>query len=181
LVHSRLSVGLLAAGTLLLPARFAPSGQETFALVVSPAEARYEIRVPRRQWWEWNRAETPANAMEWEWSVEFPVGEATCELGFTLFKRPGSRSSRGGLGSLLAAGQTDAWLRGPRGGSRMDIPVRAEFRNGILALRVVGEANVRRLFRGRPEVATVVWRVPGRPAAHRRIPIMYVGRDTGRS
>jgi hypothetical protein len=151
--------------------------QETFVLVVRPADARLEIRVPQQQWWGWNLATTPDNVMEYEWAVELPVDSTTCALGFTLFKPPGAQPGRGPLAALLKAGQVDVWLRGPQGAVRADVAVRAEARNGIVTLDVLGGAAVRRLFGDHPETATAMWRVPGAPEARRRIRITYADQD----
>jgi hypothetical protein len=157
-----------AVGVLLLvggPARQSPvaarqAGTQPTA-VVTPRSAEFSIPVPHEGSWRWYRTTTPDNDLEYRWLIGVSSRGVEYELGFSLYKFPGSAEGVGDLAQLLKVGQASLWRRSPDGGSLVaGATVSVFVRDGGIVIRVPDAATVRMLFADRPSTARVLARTP---------------------
>ena len=82
-----------------------PTQEPAFNATVSGQRARFVFPRENQVVWEWNRASTQANALEYVWAVEIQNAGIAYQFGYFHFKFPGSQPQQGDLPSLLQTGQ----------------------------------------------------------------------------
>jgi hypothetical protein len=144
--------------------------------VVTARSAEFFIPVTHDRQWRWYRTTTPDNDLEYCWQVGVSSGGVEYELGFYLFKFPGSAEGVGDLAQLLKAGQASLWRRRDPddGGSVVTgAGVSVVVRDGGVVVRVSDAATVRMVFADRPSTAKVLTRTPDTDNESKKVTISY--------
>lgn len=125
--------------------------------------------------WAWCLDATPDNVLEYRWVIGIAAGESQYEVGFSLFKFPGSHEAHGSLDDLLKAGQLNVWKVTPDGGAAV-VPgatVTASVRDSLVILRLADSDLVRTLFASRPSRVRVKSRTPESSETTKEMEVQY--------
>lgn len=157
-------------------ARGAQAAASGYAATVKSDEARFTLPAPQRAVWRWRRADTRANAREYEMEVRVKNEGQEYAFGFYLWKpRGASAEGRGGLSELIDAGQESLFARTADGFMTIvrDAGVRVRHDGGRVIITVKGRKNVARLFSGRPAEVTFETVLPEAPPTTQTVPVTY--------
>jgi|WetSurMetagenome_2_1015567.scaffolds.fasta_scaffold784960_1 hypothetical protein len=165
---------LVGAGFLALSVACGHSPTEptlgaSYSATVSGQRARFVFPLESQSVWEWNRASTQANALEYMWAVELRNAGSSYQFGFFHFKFLGSESQHGDLQSLLQAGQWSVF----RSGTLVAGAVSVSYEPSSLVIAVNDARTFQLLLSERPRQATFRVELPGTPGTHGVVAVQY--------
>lgn len=146
-----------------------------YAATVKGSEARFTLPAPQRPEWRWHKRETKERGREYMMAVKVSNEGREYSFGFFLWKFPGATPSRGGLTSLVDAGQESLFERAPNGRNIIvrDAGVKVREYGDLLVITVKGRKNVERLFSGRPAEVKIETAILDEPMTSQTIPVTY--------
>ena len=125
---------------------------------VSRSEARFSLPLDVRKEWQWFLPGSRENTLEYAWLAEVTNNGKIYQVGYSLFKWPGTGPRRGSLKDLIQAGQVSVWEiqadGSGRGGRRLK-DARAEVKpvGDRLVVTVRHRDTFQRLFSAHPKRA----------------------------
>lgn len=101
---------------------------ENDTVIIQPDAAIFIFKPEPRSEWYWHQDETPFNAGEYSFKVQFKLDEHQYSCGYSIFKHPMAKPDSGSFKELINAGQIDLWKMetGPArtlGGNRVTFAV----------------------------------------------------------
>ena len=149
-----------------------PSSAATCRVSVGEETALAAFPLLQQQFvWRWNRAATPANALEYRWMVEvgrcsdrgeFVAGDYSFDI--QLFKFPGAPEKTGMITDLLRSAQKDLMRREIAGSvdySHIDgAKVISRYTDGDVVVELHGKPQVELFAKGRPPYALLTVTIP---------------------
>ena len=82
---------------------------ENDTVFIQPDAAIFIFKPEPRSEWYWHQDETPFNAGEYSFKVEFKLANTQYSCGYSLFKHPMAKADSGSFKELIDAGQIDLW------------------------------------------------------------------------
>jgi hypothetical protein len=142
--------------------------------VVDSAGARFAFPLPHQAVWSWALPTTPANAAEYDWTVQARNEGRDYTFGFLYFKQPSAEPGRGSFQDLLDVGQVSVALLSANNASIIDSAiVEAAAQQDTLWILVRQPQTLTLLFSGRPQTVLLTAIRPGQRPDTVRVPVVY--------
>lgn len=145
---------------------------------VSRSEARFSLPLDVRKEWQWFLPGSRENTLEYAWLAEVTNNGKVYQVGYSLFKWPGTSLQRGSLKDLIRAGQVSVWeMRADgngRGGRRLkDARAQVKPVRDRLVVTVRHRDTFQRLFSAHPKRAVLLVHRPGQGMVRTEVEIHY--------
>lgn len=137
-------------------------------LNVSADLASIRLPVGHRSYWWWNTAQTPANALEYEWMIELPTQQLA--FGISRFRLGLQPPTSGTLPELIRASRVGVWsMEGRRRRLIRDMTVSAAADDSTIVVTITDPRTLQLLLTAQPLEAWFVEQTPWREP--RRVPV----------